>query len=190
MLARFARTMYRRRRIVLATWIVALVGVTVLGNVAGGEHRVDYAMPGSESARVQELLGERFPEQSGDTIQLVAIAPEGVTGPTVAAVDPTGAWLFVVNRESRNVAIIPSSRRSGDDVTFATTGSSVRALIPVGHGANGIALTRDGKKAYVYNQFDHTVHTLTQGNDAQVVKYPELCNCLESIFNISLRRHF
>jgi cytochrome c peroxidase len=30
----------------------------------------------------------------------------------------------------------------------------------VGAGPNGIALTRDGRKAYVYNAFDHTVTTL------------------------------
>ncbi len=85
---------------------------------------------------------------------------EVVQGPTVAAVDPTGAWLFVVNRETQNVAILPTSRRDGEDLTFNTSGSTVRALVNVGAGANGIALTRDGKRAFVYNAFDHTISTL------------------------------
>jgi RND superfamily putative drug exporter len=84
MLARFASTMYRRRRLVVAAWVLALVGAMVLGNVAGGEHRADYAMPGSDSATVRTLLAERFPEQSGDTVQLVYEAPDGVADPAVA----------------------------------------------------------------------------------------------------------
>jgi RND superfamily putative drug exporter len=85
MLARFASTMYRRRRLVVAGWVLALVGAMVLGNVAGGEHRADYAMPGSDSATVRTLLAERFPEQAGDTVQLVYEAPAGVADPDVAA---------------------------------------------------------------------------------------------------------
>ncbi len=86
---------------------------------------------------------------------------EVIQGPTVAAVDPTGAWLFVVNRETKNVAILPTSRRDGEDLSFNTSGSTVRALVNVGDGANGIALSRDGKSAYVYNAFDHTISVLT-----------------------------
>jgi RND superfamily putative drug exporter len=42
-------------------------------------------MPGSESARAQELLSQRFPEQSGDAAQLVFEAPEGTAAAEVAA---------------------------------------------------------------------------------------------------------
>ncbi|RKG57822.1 hypothetical protein D7V80_39190 [Corallococcus sp. CA054B] len=84
-------------------------------------------------------------------------------GPAAAVVDPTGAWLFLVNQDSNNVAILPSWRRSGSDLVNET--SPVRQLIAVGAGPNGIALTRDGRKAYVYNAFDHTVSTLgSSGN--------------------------
>jgi YVTN family beta-propeller protein len=99
---------------------------------------------------------------SGDAIQ----------GPTVGVVDPTGTWLFVVNRESSNVAVLPAFRRTGDDTTYASTGTSVRSLVHIGAGADGIALTRDGTKAYVYSQFDHAVETLESsghGSSAQVV---------------------
>jgi len=84
-----------------------------------------------------------------------------VQGPVAAVVDPTGAWLFVVNQETDNVAILPSNRRTGDDLSFNFTGSTVRSLVAVGSGPNGIALSRDGKRAYVYNAFDHTVSILT-----------------------------
>ena len=86
-----------------------------------------------------------------------------VQGPAAAVVDPTGTWLFMVNQETNNVAIVPTWRRSGQDLPNAQ--SSVRQLVPVGAGPNGIAITRDGRKAYVYNAFDHTVSTLVSSGD-------------------------
>ncbi|WP_426749341.1 c-type cytochrome [Myxococcus sp. Y35] len=90
------------------------------------------------------------------------ISPElthPIQGPVAAVVDPTGLWAFVVNRETDNVAIIPTGRRSGSDLD-ASMGSTVRQLVRVGSGPTGIAMTRDGRRAYVYNAFDHTVTTL------------------------------
>ncbi len=97
-------------------------------------------------------------------------AADAIQGPVAMAVDPTGDWLFVVNRESDNVAVLPTSRSlkngnaAGVDISsqkrfFAPT-SSVRDVVRVGAGPNGIALTQDGSKAYVFNSFDHTVSTL------------------------------
>ena len=84
-LARFARTMYRRRRLVVAVWLVVLVAVSARGaGPWGPTTSVDYTMPGSGSARAQALLAERFPEQSGDAVQLVFQAPAGVTDPAAA----------------------------------------------------------------------------------------------------------
>jgi cytochrome c peroxidase len=77
-------------------------------------------------------------------------------------VDPTNSWIFVVNLESNNVAILSTTTRDSSGTSFGTTGSSIRALVSVGRAPNGIALTSDGTKAYVYNSFDHTVSTLVQ----------------------------
>jgi len=95
-----------------------------------------------------------------------------IQGPAAMAIDPTGAWLYVVNRQSNNVAVIPTRTRQVAGLDFESSGSSVRSLVPVGSGPNGIALTRDGRKAYVYNAFDHSVSTLTsqgRGNNAVIV---------------------
>lgn len=70
--------------------------------------------------------------------------PEGLQGPTAGLVSPVGDWLFVVNRESRNLMAMPTERRG-----------EVNIVEDVGHGADGVALTRDGQRAYVYAQFDH-----------------------------------
>ena len=80
-LERFTRFVVRRRRFVLAAWATALVLLGVLAATVGGEPRVDYRTPGSDSARAQDLLIEKFPELSGDSVQLVFAAPSGVSMP-------------------------------------------------------------------------------------------------------------
>jgi len=96
-----------------------------------------------------------------------------IQGPIATAVDPTGAWLFVVNRETNNVAVMPTNRRSGQDMEFRFPATSVRQLVRVGAGPTGIALTRDGRKAYVYNAFDHTVTTLVGDGSASALNIRE-----------------
>ncbi|MCP3105060.1 c-type cytochrome [Myxococcus sp. K15C18031901] len=106
------------------------------------------------------------PDDEPDFPPSTLVSPERshpIQGPVAAAVDPSGLWIFVVNRETDNVAILPTDRRSGADLSNSRL-SSVRQLVRVGSGPSGIALTRDGRKAYVYNAFDHTVTTLV--NDA------------------------
>ncbi len=86
-LARFARTMYRRRRAVVAAWVLVLVVASAAAGAIGSDHRADYTMPGTGSARAQALLADRFPEQSGGTVQLVieTTAPGGIDDPAVSA---------------------------------------------------------------------------------------------------------
>lgn len=106
------------------------------------------------------------PEQTPDFPHSTIVSPEAthpIQGPVAAVVEPSGLWLFVVNRETDNVAIIPTDRRSGPDIVNFN-GSSVRQLVRVGSGPSGIAVTRDGRKAYVHNAFDHTVTTLVSDN--------------------------
>src|SRR5215218_890032 len=70
MLVRLADFCYRRRWFVLITWIVALVGVSVLANVAGGELLKTFNLPGTESQSAFDVLKADF-ARAGDTGQLV-----------------------------------------------------------------------------------------------------------------------
>ncbi len=101
-----------------------------------------------------------------------AVSTQAVQGPSAAAIDPSGDWLYVVNKETSNVAVMPVWRRQaadGEANDFNRSGNSFRAVVSVSEnpalnsGADGIALTRDGRRAYVYNQFDHKIVRL--GND-------------------------
>ena len=78
-----------------------------------------------------------------------------IQGSAAQVVDPTGAWLFIANRESNNVAITPATRRPAG-------GEPVSHLVRVGVAPDGIAITRDGKRAFVYSQFSHELSLLTR----------------------------
>jgi RND superfamily putative drug exporter len=86
-LAALASWCYTKRRRVVLLWVVALVAVTLAAGSIGGDHHADYAMPGSQSAAVRDLLAERFPEQAGDAVYLVAHTPDGwsLTDPAAQA---------------------------------------------------------------------------------------------------------
>ena len=69
-LARLADLAYRRRRAVVATWIVALAAAFATAGLAG-DWSADYSTPGSESRAAAQLLDERFPQRSPDTVDVV-----------------------------------------------------------------------------------------------------------------------
>ena len=62
---------YRRRRLVLAGWVLLLVGVFAVGSAFPSDFKASYQTPGAESTRAYELLGERFAARQGDSIKLV-----------------------------------------------------------------------------------------------------------------------
>jgi RND superfamily putative drug exporter len=81
---RLARLCYRRRRAVLALWVVLLVGLSVLASVAGGVFKVDFALPGSESQRAIDILESKgFSDRAGEQAQIVFEAEQGVDDPAV-----------------------------------------------------------------------------------------------------------
>ena len=86
MLQRLARTMYRRRRTVLAAWIALLIATFAVGGALGGVFRTEFKLPGSESQAAFDLLKRSgFSTRSGDQAQIVFEARQGVTDPAVRA---------------------------------------------------------------------------------------------------------
>jgi putative drug exporter of the RND superfamily len=95
LLSRMATWCYRRRRTVVAVWLVALVGISVLGQTAGGDLLKTFSLPGSQSQKAFDVLGKEF-QRKGDTGDLVfqAKGAGGVHAPSVqAAIDPIMAKL-------------------------------------------------------------------------------------------------
>jgi RND superfamily putative drug exporter len=75
-LGRLADTMFRRRRLVVAGWLVLLVAAFGAAGQLGGEWSADYSTPGSESRAASDRLAERFPGQTGQTIDVVWTASD------------------------------------------------------------------------------------------------------------------
>jgi putative drug exporter of the RND superfamily len=86
MLKRITSWSYRHRRIVVVAWIAILGGVNLTAMSLAGEHKQEFMSPGTDSKAAVELLNERFPAQSGDTVSIVVHDQAGVTSPQVLKV--------------------------------------------------------------------------------------------------------
>ncbi|MEV0558056.1 MULTISPECIES: MMPL family transporter [unclassified Streptomyces] len=78
-LYRIGRWAFRRRRLVSAVWLVALVLAGVAAATAPEGKEEDLSMPGTESQKAFDLLDERFPQSNsqGAEARLVFQAPDG-----------------------------------------------------------------------------------------------------------------
>ena len=77
------RWCYRRRRAVVGLWLVAVVGVGVLGATAGGQLSNNLVLPNTESQRAFDVLRARFPELAGDTAIIAFRSSGAATDPAV-----------------------------------------------------------------------------------------------------------
>jgi RND superfamily putative drug exporter len=76
-LYRLARFAFRRRRLVLAIWVLAAVGAIVAGVASGGKTNDNFTIPGTESQHVADLLKQEVPALAGAQTQVVFAAPAG-----------------------------------------------------------------------------------------------------------------
>src|SRR5215218_9028376 len=84
-LSRLADVAYRRRGRVVLAWIALLAGVVAVAPRLAGDFSSEFATAGSESQAAADLIAERFPGTSGDTIEVVWQAQAGVRQPAVEA---------------------------------------------------------------------------------------------------------
>jgi putative drug exporter of the RND superfamily len=74
---RIARLCHDRRKVVIGIWIASIIALGGLAAGAGGGFVDNFSLPGSESQKAYDLLKEKFPEQSGDSVQVVFKANDG-----------------------------------------------------------------------------------------------------------------
>src|SRR5439155_10134584 len=77
-LAALARWCYRRRRAVVALWIVGFVVINALGGVVGSAFTDNFSGGHSDSIAAFDLLKARFPARAGDTADIVFTSKKGV----------------------------------------------------------------------------------------------------------------
>ncbi|WP_326719204.1 MMPL family transporter [Streptomyces sp. NBC_00243] len=83
-LFRLARWAFRRRRLVLALWILAAATAITLSAVGGGKTDNTFTVPGTESQQATNLLKEKLPALSGGQTQIVF-----ATSGTIKVTDPS-----------------------------------------------------------------------------------------------------
>ncbi|HEX2392219.1 MAG TPA: MMPL family transporter [Solirubrobacterales bacterium] len=71
------------RKTVIISWIVALVGIGMLASSVGADFAEEFKLPASDSKEAFDLLEDKFPAQSGTTIQIAFKADGGVESPAV-----------------------------------------------------------------------------------------------------------
>jgi RND superfamily putative drug exporter len=79
LLYRLGHFCVRRRKVVLAAWVLVLLGVGLWSGSAKGETTEAITIPGTEAQDAADLLGQRFPAQAGTTMRIALEAPEGRT---------------------------------------------------------------------------------------------------------------
>jgi len=70
-LGRLAGWCFDHRRRVVSAWVVVLVVVIAISQIAGGSLSDSFSSAGSPSGRAQTLLARSFPSQAGDSAQVV-----------------------------------------------------------------------------------------------------------------------
>jgi RND superfamily putative drug exporter len=79
-----ARWCFRRKYVVLAIWVAALVAIGGLSASAGSGYTDSFSLPGTESTTALNLLTDNFNTESTDTNQVVFAAAD-VTDPAIKA---------------------------------------------------------------------------------------------------------
>jgi len=146
---------YRHRRLVVAAWVVILVGINLAAMAFGKDNKQDYLSPGTDSNAAVQLLDERFPAQAGDTVTIVIHDETGATSTRVrSAADP----LIERIRELPHVLAVTApwdptggAQVSADGATaYATVQlNSTGARFPVEEATEMIDLAADARQAGV-----------------------------------------
>jgi RND superfamily putative drug exporter len=76
-MASFARWCFVHRKVVLAVWLIALIGSFGLGKLTGSAYSNGNSLPGTDSTKAQQVLTTDFPAQAGDSDQIVVQARQG-----------------------------------------------------------------------------------------------------------------
>ena len=122
-LGRLAGAAYRRRRFVVVGWLLAVVAAVGAGMAFSGEFKADYTVKGSDSRAAQDLLAERMPELSGESIDLVV---RSSSGPVTAARGEVEALLG-------QIATVPHVRSAdspyGQPGAISPDGTTLRASV-------------------------------------------------------------
>ena len=107
-LYRIARFAYRRRRGVLAVWLIAAIAAIAIGVSSGGKTNDTFTIPGTEAQNASSVLSAKLPAFSGGQSTIVFATVNG----TGKVTDPADA--AVIDTAMAKIAKIPQVSESVD----------------------------------------------------------------------------
>jgi RND superfamily putative drug exporter len=116
-LARLADLAHRRRGRMLLAWVAVTAAVVAVAPRLAGDFSSEFTTAGSESQAAADLIAERFPGISGDTIEVVWQARAGVRAPSVHA----RVERFLAQVQRLDGVAEPQPERISRDGTIALT---------------------------------------------------------------------
>jgi putative drug exporter of the RND superfamily len=140
-----AKWCYHHRFVVIATWVLVLVGLGVLAQAVKSDYNNSFSLPGTGSTTAQQLLARAVPAQAGDSDTIVWQVSHGtVRTPAVQA---------RMTAVLRQVATMP-------EVTAVVS--------PYGPGG-AAQVSRDGRTAYATVDFAKQANALAKADVTRVI---------------------
>ena len=144
-----ARWCFGHRLVVIATWVVVLIGLGALAQAIKSDYNNSFSLPGTGSTVAQQLLANAVPAQAGDSDRIVWQVSNGTVRDRVVEARMTG----VLNR-------------------IATMPEVAAVVSPYGpHG--GAQISRDGRIAYATVDFAKQDGSLNKADVNRVVDVAE-----------------
>lgn len=142
LLYRLGRGSLRRRRLVVALWLVLLVGLGLTAAFFRGPTSSDFTMRGTESQQALDLLAEEFPAASGATGTIAVKAP-------AAGQLATGAGQAVVREVVQEASKLPGVVGAVDPLQVGAVSPDGRyALVQVQFSGGADEITDEQRDAY------------------------------------------
>jgi putative drug exporter of the RND superfamily len=145
---RIARWTMTHRRIVVAAWIAATIGIFAVSSSVGKQTASDFTLPGTGTQHAVDLLQSEFPAQAGDADQIVFHARTGT-----------------LNNAADRATI---------DGTLARVAHQPHVTGVIGpYAAGAHAISRDGTIAFATVTFDQRADVLPKASVNRVIATAE-----------------
>jgi putative drug exporter of the RND superfamily len=181
-LAGFARWCFHHRKAVLAAWLIALVGLLVIGFVlVKASYSDTFSLPGTDSAAAQDVSAADFPVHTGDSGQIVVQARQGtLRSPAIEAA--VSSMLAKVSRLPRVRSVDSPYRPAGQisrdgTIGFATVAfDASAATVPKAAVTTLISTARSADSSLLHVALGgQSVEYNTQGGERRRVCSSESC---------------
>ena len=144
-----ARWCFRHRFVVIAAWVLVLVGLGALSQAVKSDYNNSFSLPGTGSTTAQQLLAKAIPAQAGDSDTIVWQVSHGTVRDATVSTR--------INNVLKQIATMPE----------------VAAVVsPYGpHGAAQIS--RDGRTAYATVDFAKQANNLAKADITRIIDAAE-----------------